>query len=128
MDVILDTCAFLFLCLDDPKLSAKAKQVIIDPSNRCLLSIASVWEIAIKTNAGKLEIDQPFDDFVPYHLTAYDLELIPIEIEHLSRVATFQQEHRDPFDRLIIAQGLVLSMPIVTKDSVFEGFGVKVIW
>lgn len=128
MDVLLDTCAFLFLCQNDSGFSMRARQVVLDPTNRCLLSIASVWEIAIKVSIGKIQLDLPLDEFMAHHLKAYDLELLPIEIAHLSKVSEFQQDHRDPFDRLIIAQGLVLTIPIVTSDPHFVAFGVEVMW
>jgi len=128
MDLLLDTSAFLFLCLNDPRLTIRAQQVILDPANRCLISIASVWEIAIKLNVGKIQLGLPLDAFMDYHAQAYDLEIVPIEIPQLLKVSQFQQAHKDPFDRVIIATGLVRSIPIVTSDPEFVGFGVAVIW
>jgi len=133
MDVILDTCAFLYLCTDNPKLSAKAKLVILNGQNRRLLSIASIWEMAIKANPyrkpeTRLLLSKPLNDFITEYLHVYRIEVIPIEMESLSHVAVLPEIHADPFDRLIIAQSIVMSIPIVTEDSKFEDYGVDIIW
>lgn len=133
MDVLLDTCAFLYLCTDDPKLSPGAKRAILNRQNRRFLSVGSVWEMAIKANPmrqsnKKLELGKPLDVFMAEYLTRYEVELIPLDMVYLSKVSVLLEEHGDPFDRLIIAKALVLSIPIVTNDPKFDGFGVTIIW
>jgi PIN domain nuclease of toxin-antitoxin system len=133
MDVLLDTCAFLYLCTDDPKLSAGAKRILMNRQNRRFLSVASVWEMAIKANPArnptkKLELGKPLDVFMSEYLERYEVEVLPLQMEYLVRVSVLQEAHGDPFDRLIIAKGLVLSLSIVTNDPKFDGFGVKTIW
>ena len=128
MDLLLDTCALIYLCQNHSGFTSRAKQAVLDPENRCLVSIASVWEMGIKLSLGKIKFDLPVDEFIEYHAKAYSLEILPIEIAHIVKISQFQEAHKDPFDRLIIATGLVRSIPIVTADPRFVGFGVEVIW
>jgi len=133
MDVLLDTCAFLYLCTDDPKLSSAATRIILNRQNRRFLSIGSVWEMAIKSNPmrpsnKKLELGKPLDVFMSEYLELYEVELIPLDMSCLAKLSVMLAEHGDPFDRLIIAKALVLSIPIVTNDPKFIGFGVTIIW
>lgn len=120
MKVLLDTQAFLWFITDDPKLSALARRLIEDPNNERLISIASLWEIAIKMSLGKLVLVQPFDTLFPHQLLLNDIDVLAIEIAHLKEVAILPFRHRDPFDRLIIAQGLVEKLPIVSIDTQFD--------
>jgi PIN domain nuclease of toxin-antitoxin system len=133
MDLILDTCAFIYLCKQPSKLSAQAKLHVLNRQNRRFLSIASIWEMAIKSSlpperSGSLNLGTPLDVFIPAHMDHYGLELLPIELEHTYKVETFKQDLGDPWDRIIIAQGLIRSIPIVTSDRKWGPFGVEVIW
>jgi PIN domain nuclease of toxin-antitoxin system len=133
MDLLLDTCAFLYLCNQPSKLSVEAKLHIMNAQNRRFLSLASVWEMAIKINPAhvgnqKLEIGKPLNQFIPEHLARYKIDLLPVELIHTYEAGNLRPGHAAPFDRIIIAQGLVLSIPIVTSDTKWNDFGVKVIW
>ena len=114
--------------MGSPQLSDRARALIADPDNERLLSIASLWEIAIKQSIGKMRLQTPFDEMFPAQLIDNDIEILPIEISHLSNVATLPMHHRDPFDRLIIAQGIVENVSIVSADAIFDAYPVTRLW
>lgn len=126
--VLLDTHAFLWFITSDPKLSASADRAIRTGRNRVLLSVASLWEICIKTGLGKLPIPQPLDTFLPAQLAANRIEVLPILSEHAYAVAQLPLHHRDPFDRLLIVQALAEGLPILSADAAFVSYAVELIW
>jgi PIN domain nuclease of toxin-antitoxin system len=128
MRFLLDTHAFLWFIEDDPKLAPLAKSLIAEPANEILLSIASVWEIAIKMRLGKLTLPAPLLDFLRGELTTNAIRLLPISLEHATAVADLPLHHRDPFDRLIISQAMVESIPIVSADAAFDGYPIDRRW
>jgi PIN domain nuclease of toxin-antitoxin system len=128
MQLLLDTNAFLKWVEDDPGLPRKARAVIADPDNECLVSKASAWEIAIKCGLGKLRLSLPAGRYVTDHVIANRFRLLDIELRHVARVESLAKHHRDPFDRLLIAQALEENLPVVTADLVFRKYGVKRIW
>ena len=125
---ILDTHTFLWFILDAPRLTPVAKTLIEDGNNEIYVSMASLWEIAIKTSLNKLVLPVKFEDFIPEQVLANHMQILPIEVPHLHKVATLPFHHRDPFDRLIIAQSMVENMPIVGRDVVFSQYAIKQIW
>ncbi len=88
-----------------------------DPSNQTLLSLASCWEIAIKYSKGKLVLPHPLSEFIAESLTATACQIFPVSFEHVLRVADLPHHHGDPFDRLLIVQSIVEGIPLVTADS-----------
>jgi PIN domain nuclease of toxin-antitoxin system len=128
MRVLWDTQAFLWFVEDNPKLSSVARGHVEDIGNDRLLSIASVWELAIKVSTGKLTLDPRLEVFIPRRLDTTVSDLLPATLEHLAMVARLPFHHRDPFDRLLIAQSLVEGVPIVSSDAVFDTYGVVRIW
>ena len=128
MRVLLDTHSLLWFLSGDEKLSATAQQVMIDFENELVLSIASLWEIAIKVSLGKLEIAEPFEELFPSQLREHEIELLHITFPHLFHVVSLPFHHRDPFDRLIIAQSLAEELPVITADPAFQVYGVTIIW
>ncbi len=130
MNLLLDTLALLWYVLDDPQLSAAAQAAILDPANEVYLSPASYWELAIKISIGKLTVQQPFEDFLDACEHRYRFRLLPIVARHAVQVSTlpFPPNHRDPFDRLIIAQALAEQMSVVSGDVRFDGYGLSRIW
>lgn len=124
MDVLVDTQALLWFEGADSRLSKKAKEAISDPKNEKFISVASFWEIAIKLSIGKPELKMSFDELtslIGYHHLA-------IEVSHTRKVIGLPTHHRDPFDRLLIAQAIDEKMSIVSADTQFDAYGVKRIW
>ena len=116
MNYLLDTSSFLWFVYADKRLSAAAVELLEDSSNAIYLSLASIWEIAIKVNLGRgLELRQPFPQFIDDQLNRNRFQLLNINISHLKRVADLPLVHRDPFDRLIIAQSQVEGLPVIIQ-------------
>lgn len=128
MKVLIDTHTFLWFVNNASTLSATAQSIIADPNNDVYLSVASAWELAIKTSIGKLTLTQPFSIFLPQQLRANNIRLFAIRLNHLQRVATLPFHHKDPFDRLLIAQSLSEMMPIVGADAVMDAYSVTRLW
>jgi len=128
MRLLLDTHTFLWFILDAPQLSASAKALIENPANKRLLSMASIWEMAIKTSNGKLTFKQPFEVFIPRHLRLNGIELLAIELPHVMALLDLPFHHRDLFDRLIIAQSMVEQHPLITVDSAFAAYPIQTMW
>ena len=108
MRFLLDTHAFLWFVLNDPRLSQEALKLISDPKNDLLISPASYWEIAIKVSLGKYEIPGSFQAWMEDQISINNFEILPIRIVHTAKVATLSFHHRDPFDRLLVAQALIV--------------------
>ena len=125
---LLDTHAFLWWVNDSPELTATARLAIADARNECFLSLASCWEMAIKSSLGKLRLAKPVARFVSEHMAANGFTLLNIELSHTAKVEKLTFHHRDPFDRLLIAQALTEKLTIVSADSFFADYGVKLLW
>lgn len=128
MKVLVDTHTFLWALLHDHRLSAKAKEVLRSEDHELVFSLVSLWEIAIKIKTGKLNTIGSSVSYIRDEMNAYGLELLPIRYEHVLQLESLLPHHGDPFDRLLIAQALAESLPILTGDEVFRRYGVKVIW
>jgi PIN domain nuclease of toxin-antitoxin system len=128
MRLLLDTHTLLWFLSDDAQLSDPARKLIEDGANEILLSIASLWEMAIKISLGKLTIGGPFDIFIPEQLALNSIGLLGITLAHTAAVSTLPFHHRDPFDRLLIAQSLVDAVPIVSRDGILDAYGVVRMW
>jgi PIN domain nuclease of toxin-antitoxin system len=128
MRALIDTSTFLWTISDDDKLSGNARRFIADSENEIFLSVASLWEIAIKISLGKLELLLPFNRLIPEQLEQNSIAVLPIEIQHLSKIIDLPFHHRDPFDRLIIAQGLSEQLPVITPDAAFGRYSIHLIW
>ena len=126
--LLLDTHAFLLWVDDAPELTAVARRAIADANNACYLSLASCWELAIKSSLGKLRLAKPVERFVSEQMTANGFALLNMELRHMAKVETLPFHHRDPFDRLLIAQAMTEKLTMVSADSVFGNYGVKVLW
>ncbi len=127
-DILLDSHAFLWFVWDDPLLSPAAKQQIEDPANHKWVSVASCWEITIKAGLGKLRLGEPATTFLPRELATNHFSLLRIELAHVTLVEALPPHHKDPFDRLLIAQALIEKRPLVSADAVFDQYGVTRLW
>ena len=126
--LLLDTHAFLWWVNDAPELTDTARLAIADANNLCCLSMASCWEMAIKSSIGKLRLARSIERFVSEQLAANGFVLLNIELRHAAKLAKLPFHHRDPFDRLLIAQAISEKLTIISADSVFSEYNVKLLW
>ena len=127
-DIILDTHALLWWLFNDAHLPAEARDIIAAPERSVWVSAASAWEIATKHRIGKLAEAGDLAQKLPSYLRQARFLELPITIEQSLRAGGLPGPHRDPFDRMIIAQSLLSGYPVVTIDPVFRNYGVKTIW
>lgn len=128
MKFLLDTHAFLWFINGDEQLPSVARQLIADIDNEIFLSVASLWEIAIKFSLGKLTLGKPFHEIILGQLEINDFAMLPIDIDALNLVSNLPFHHRDPFDRMIIAQAMAEEMAVISKDTIFTNYSIKLIW
>jgi PIN domain nuclease of toxin-antitoxin system len=128
MQVILDTNAFLWWVTDDDKLSKAARSIISNPKNTIFFSVASAWEIVIKYQLGKLPLPDPPKSYIPDRVKYYGFIILSINLKEVLRIANLETHHKDPFDRILIAQGQSLKFPIITSDKKFALYDVDIIW
>ncbi|HYE78087.1 MAG TPA: type II toxin-antitoxin system VapC family toxin [bacterium] len=128
MRILLDTHAFLWFVAADPRLSRRAEEALRHGDNELLLSMASVWEIAIKVGIGRLPLSEPLETFIPEQLQLNRIGLLPIQLSHTLSVARLPLHHRDPFDRLIIAQALLEDLPLVSGDGELDSYPIQRLW
>lgn len=128
MKFITETHAFLWFITDSQQLSPKAKTLLESPESGRILSAASIWEIAIKTSPGKLLFKKPLEQFLPEQISLNYFQVLNITAEHALRVASLPMLHRDPFDRLIVAQAVAEQLPILSNDAALDAYGVSRPW
>lgn len=126
--VLIDTQALIFLRLDHHSLTTKARRTYLDEDRRLYLSVASLWEMAIKSSLGKLIVEGGLDTFVRTSFERLDLNLLQIQTEHVLGVESLPFHHRDPFDRLLASQALREKMAVLSSDTMFDRYGVRRIW
>ena len=128
MKVLLDTQAFLWFALNEPQLSSTTRALMTDPVNDILISPASYWEIAIKIRLGRYTLNVPYELFMQRGIWGNGFEILPIEPKHTAALRVMPLYHRDPFDRLLIAQATVEQIPIVSNDTAFDAYPVTRLW
>ncbi|MBA4067291.1 MAG: PIN domain nuclease [Isosphaera sp.] len=128
MNLLLDTHTLLWFALDDPQLSRPAGALIRDLANTKFVSPASYWEIAIKTSTGKYTLAVPHATFFEGAITDNGFRVLHLEPRHTAVVAALPFHHRDPFDRLLVAQALAEGMPVVSADTALDPYGVQRLW
>ena len=126
MPVLLDTHTFLWWCEDSPELSKKARETMTE--NDCFVSLVSFWEIAIKVSLNKLRLPAAINKYLTEQMFVNGFETLEITFRQIVRCASLPWEHRDPFDRFLVAQALEDELPIVSRDPLFESYGVTRIW
>lgn len=126
MRLLLDTHVFLW-ANQAPDRLGPWRDVVADQANELLLSAASSWELAIKTASGRLRLPEPVEVYVPSRMAAVGLAGVAVEHQHALAVSTLPMHHRDPFDRLLIAQAMLLGVPILTADAAFDAYDVEVL-
>lgn len=128
MNLLLDTHTFLWFVADDQRLSNAARALIEADDSQPFLSIASVWEMAIKVSLGKLKLAQPFEVFIPQQLAMNGIGILNLSLEHTAAVSTLPFHHRDPFDRLIAVQTKIEKMCLISADPAFDAYNIQRVW
>lgn len=128
MNILLDTCTLIWLTQEPERLSEKSKTIIENPDNELLVSHVSVWEMLLKTQAGKLSFPVPLRKWLSDQQNTWDFRYLNITLEHLLRVEEIERHHSDPFDRLLVTQAIVENIGIVTPDPWIAKYPVQVLW
>lgn len=128
MRILLDTHSFLWFISGDKRISAEARDLIADLGNQALLSVGSLWEIAIKVSLGKLILLKPFDQLIPEQIALNDIEIPQVSLDDLGVVAELPYHHRDPFDRRIVSQAMTRSIPLLSNDATLDQYPLQRVW
>jgi PIN domain nuclease of toxin-antitoxin system len=128
MRALLDTHAFLWFITADARLGLAAKRMIEDARYDLFLSVASIWEIAIKAGMGRLPLPEPIRTFIPQQVADNEITVLPVAVKHALDVAELPPHHRDPFDRLLVAQALAENVPILSADTALDPYGIRRVW
>ena len=128
MKALLDTHAFLWWILDNPRLSGAVRDFLADPGNTIYLSAASGWEMAIKCSIGRLTLPVHPESFVEQQMEINNLTPLPIQMSHGLYVHKLPAIHKDPFDRLLVAQSMIENLLLISRDSVFKQYPVSLLW
>lgn len=128
MKLLIDTHVFIWLNEESVQLSNKVKDLYLSREHEVYLSIASVWEMQIKAQLGKLALSMPIEALVSKNIQENDIYLLPINLSHIAQLEKLPAYHKDPFDRMLIAQAMVEDFTIASIDAVFADYAVPVIW
>ena len=128
MNVLLDTHAFLWSITDDARLSETARQAFLNPDNRLFFSAASFWEICIKKSLGKLKLKSGWFETIQNELRINAIQWLAIEMPHCAELTKLPFHHRDPFDRMLIAQALVEDLQLLSRDERLSAYKIKRLW
>jgi PIN domain nuclease of toxin-antitoxin system len=128
MNLLLDSNILIWFTLTPDRLSAKVTQLIADKNNNLFISIASIWEIQIKLQLQKLTLDLPLSTLVKDLQQNSDIQILDITLAHIYALENLPNEHRDPFDRIMIAQAMVEKMPFLSADKVFDLYRIERVW
>ena len=128
MQLLLDTHSFIWWSINSEKLSPTVQNLLFNRNNRLFLSVASVWEMQIKLQLGKLKLNPSLQELIKNQITINNLEILSIDLSHIWTLATLNHYHKDPFDRLLISQSIAEIMPILSIDEIFDSYPVQRIW
>ena len=128
MKYLIDTHTLLWIVTKNKKLSKKVKDIYLNSENQIFISLASLWEMAIKINLKKLSINEPLKDFVKNQIKNNDINILDIKTKHILLLENLPYYHMDPFDRLIISQSINEQIPLLSFDKVFDKYSIKRIW
>jgi PIN domain nuclease of toxin-antitoxin system len=128
VNVLLDTHAFLWLIAEPTRFSDRVHDLLLDGENRLYFSVASAWEIAIKVKLGKLLLPEPPDRYIPNQLTIASVDVLPIQLSHVLQTYHLPDHHRDPFDRLLVAQAQLEKLYVVSADPLLSRYDIKIVW
>ena len=128
MNLLLDTHTFIWASVTPDKLSDTVRNLLQDNANTIILSLASIWEMQIKVQRGKLTINRPLPELIASQQETNNLQLLPIEVPHIFALQNLPDYHRDPFDRIIISQAMVEGLPVLSKDATFDAYPIVRVW
>ena len=128
MRLLLDTHGMYWYIEGNQQLSATARTLIQDTSNEVLISPASYWEIAIKISVGKWQLNRTYEEFIDIGLNQYGFQILPILPTHTARLIGLPFHHKDPFDRLLLAQAIVEGISIISNDAALDAYGITRLW
>ena len=128
MKFILDTHAFIWMDTDLTKVSPRVVQVLNDTNNEIHLSVASVWEMVIKSQTGKLVLSDAIDKIIAEQMKRNPLQLLPVGLPHVLAIQTLPSIHKDPFDRLLVAQAMIENAILLSTDPLIRQYPVRVEW
>ncbi|MEH2008761.1 type II toxin-antitoxin system VapC family toxin [Nostoc sp.] len=128
MKLLLDTHVIIWSAGNPEKLSQRVRNLLIDTNNFWVVSMASVWELQIKSQLGKLNLSLSLPNFIETQQRVNNLQLLPIELTHIYALEALPSYHRDPFDRILIAQAIVEKMTLLSIDTIFDAYPVQKIW
>jgi PIN domain nuclease of toxin-antitoxin system len=125
---LLDTHAFLWWISDNRRLSERAREIIADGRNELLFSVASGWEISIKSGLGRLDVPEDLEQFIADQLSRNAFQVLPIHLSHALRTRVLPDLHRDPFDRILVSQAILEEIPLLSADPQISQYPVEVVW
>ncbi len=128
MKVLIDTHALLWLITDDDRLSKNARQIFLSSESRLFFSAASLWEICIKMSLGKISLKNGWFQTIQKEMEINTIQWLPIEMTHCAEVAEMPFHHRDPFDRMLIAQAIVEDLQLLSRDRRISDYAIERIW
>jgi len=128
MKVLLDTCAFLWLVTDDPQASELAKEIFLNNDNELFLSAVTGFEIAVKYSLGKLHLTEPPKEFIANRIQTNALIELPISMIHALALQNMPLHHKDPFDRLLVAQAMANQIPLLSADQQLSAYDIERLW
>ena len=128
MNILLDTCTFLWLVTDSQELSQKARRLFADPANDVFLSVASAWEIIVKNKLGKLPLPEATHDFIKNNRIRHQIDTLSLDEASVLQLSRLPEYHKDPFDRILICQAIAGGMTILTPDKRISSYPVQVEW
>ena len=128
MNILLDSHTLIWFSQNSPQLSSSAIEILEDRNNLLFLSLVSVWEIQIKVQLGKLNLDISLSEIVKDQTKINDVQILPMKLSHIWTLDTLPYYHKDPFDRLLISQAITENLIILGVDSVFDAYPVQKIW
>lgn len=128
MNLLLDTHTFIWWDSEPARLSVSALSACQDPANTLIVSVVSVWEIQIKSQLGKLKLNLPLSEIIQSQRQTNNVQILSVELEHVLELQNLPYHHKDPFDRLLIAQANVEGAQLVSGDSAFSGYPINLIW
>jgi PIN domain nuclease of toxin-antitoxin system len=128
MKLLLDTHTFIWWANEPEKLSEKVVAACQDSRNTLILSVVSAWEMQIKMQLGKLKISRPIEELIKTQQQTNGLQVLPVELAHVLNLNNLSSHHKDPFDRLLVAQANIEGATLVSVDPAFSGYSVQLLW